>query len=109
MDSPMNTRNPDYTRRRHAIRLFIGYEQNAQDLVAKFVSMKRQHNFQSAVDLFSWLLKVADVAEKPRRLPKKPVNEKDVLKIHHQKQKVSSRKKMRRRKQTESLKNIQEK
>lgn len=93
----MESKKPDKIRKRHAIRLFIGYEQDAQDLVKKFTSMKRKHNFQSTVDMFSWLLQIADNAEKPNRLPRIPTqNEAAVLKaIHRENKKIARRRKQK--------------
>ena len=95
------SKKPNKTRKRHAIRLFIGYEQDAQEIVKRFTAMKRRYHFQSTVDLFSWLLQVADTAEKPIRLPRVPVrNEAAELKsIHSNNKKVT-----RRRKQEKPLK-----
>uniref|UniRef100_A0A7M5UKF5 Uncharacterized protein n=1 Tax=Clytia hemisphaerica TaxID=252671 RepID=A0A7M5UKF5_9CNID len=67
VDSNNSKKTTSATRKRHAIRLFIGYEQDAQELVKKFIDMKRQHDFQSTVDLFSWLLELGHSAEKPFR------------------------------------------
>ena len=94
MDS--KTKKPDKKRNRHAIRLFIGYEQDAHDLVKKFTSMKRKHNFQSTVDMFSWLLQIADNAEKPNRLPRIPAqNDAVVLKALNFDKKITNRRKQK--------------
>jgi len=55
---------------RNAIRLFIGYESDAEVLVKKFGHMKKENSFQSAVDLFSWLLELGDKTAKPVRSKK---------------------------------------
>lgn len=52
-------------RSRNAIKLFIGYEQDAEILVKKFGELKISYGFKCTVDAFSWLLKLGEKAGKP--------------------------------------------
>lgn len=59
---------------RNAIRLFIGYEEDAEELVKKFVQMKKKYEFQNTVDLFSWLLQLGEEAGKPNNAKKPKIS-----------------------------------
>lgn len=70
----MSVRESRKRKPRNAIRLFIGYEEDAEELVKKFVQMKKKYEFQNTVDLFSWLLQLGEEAGKPNNVKKPKIS-----------------------------------